>query len=243
VVRFAWAGESNLVVEFGHRIDPEINRQVHALAQKLENEAPEGFVECIPTYRSLLISFDPGKLAGETLIELCKEQLATEQASKLLSPMVVEIPTLYGGEGGPDLDFVAGAVGLSPDEVIDIHSSVSYQIYMIGFMPGYPYLGGLDERIAVPRLKVPRTRVPGGTVAIAEKQAGIYSVTSPGGWRLIGHTPVRLYTPELDPPVLLKAGQYVRFKPVCSEEYEEIGIQVAGGTYKVVTYPLQQEVL
>ena len=231
-----------MVVEFGQVIDPAINQQVHALSKKLEATSPSGFVECIPTYRSLLISFDPLQLTGEALIELCKELLDSEQTSCSQVPTVVEIPTLYGGEGGPDLLDVSREVGLSTQDVIEIHSSVSYQVYMMGFMPGYAYLGGLDERLVVPRLKVPRTRVPGGTVAIADRQSGIYPVTSPGGWRLIGHTPIRLYRPDRDPPVLLRAGEFVRFRPVGREEYDDICSQIASRTYKVVTYPLQTEV-
>jgi KipI family sensor histidine kinase inhibitor len=240
-VNFAWAGESHLVVEFGRIIDPKLNRHVHNLARKLEELALPGFVECIPSYRSLLISFDPLLLSGEKLMAVCEELVLQARSLDQDDPLVIEVPTLYGGEGGPDLQDVATLVGLSVDEVIAIHSSAAYQVYMIGFMPGYPYLGGLDERLAVPRLKVPRTKVRGGTVAIAEKQAGIYSVTSPGGWRLIGHTPLRLYTPEVDPPCLLKAGNFVRFRPVSQEEYLAISAAISEGDYRPVTYPLKQE--
>jgi inhibitor of KinA len=134
----------------------------------------------------------------------------------------VEIPVCYGGEYGPDLEFVARHNGLDAEEVIRIHTAGEYLVYMIGFTPGFPYLGGLSARIAAPRLEKPRFKVPGGSVGIAGRQTGIYPLTAPGGWRLIGRTPLSLFTPALDPPCLLRPGDAVTFKAISREEYERL---------------------
>ncbi|HHY76979.1 MAG TPA: 5-oxoprolinase subunit PxpB, partial [Clostridiales bacterium] len=154
---------------------------------------------------------------------------------------VVEIPTIYGGEYGPDIEFVAQHNNLTVDEVIEIHSSRNYLIYMLGFTPGFPYLGGMSEKIETPRLKTPRTKIPAGSVGIAGKQTGIYPIDSPGGWQLIGRTPVKLYDPLADPPVLLNAGDYVRFVPIDEKEYKSILKQVEENKYKVKITSLDKE--
>lgn len=225
------AGDSHLVVEFGTTIDLGVNRQVHSLAGELKALSIKGVREVVPTYRSLMISFNPLMLSREDLIQRCEEIVARGDRAAGDVREVVEIPVLYGGEHGPDLPAVAATAGLSEEEVVRLHAANTYPIYMIGFMPGYPYLGGLDERIAVPRHKNPRTKVPAGSVAIAEKQTGVYPIASPGGWQLIGHTPIRLYRPEAMPPTLLSAGQYVRFRPVSPLEYAEITKQVERDAY------------
>ncbi|NLG86950.1 MAG: 5-oxoprolinase subunit PxpB, partial [Firmicutes bacterium] len=151
----------------------------------------------------------------------------------LPAPEITVIPVCYGGKFGPDLDYVCEHTGLSAEEVIQLHTGTDYLIYMLGFTPGFSYLGGMDERLATPRLKTPRTHIPAGSTGIAGKQTGIYPIDSPGGWQLIGRTPLKLYDPFRDPPVLLKAGNYVRFTAITEDEYEEIAAQVAAGTYKV----------
>lgn len=220
--KYLTAGDSHLVVEFGQTINLEDNLQVHALARHLTQLAPTGLREVVPTYRSLLISFDPLMLEHQALQQLCQAFLANSAGLKETRREIIEIPTLYGGEYGMDLASLAEEVGLSEQEVIDIHTSKEYPIYMIGFMPGYPYAGGLSRRIAVPRHKTPRTKVPAGSVAVAEQQTGVYPISSPGGWRLIGHTPIKLYTPERMPPTLLRAGQYMKFVAVDLEKYNGI---------------------
>jgi KipI family sensor histidine kinase inhibitor len=135
---------------------------------------------------------------------------------------VIEIPTLYGGDSGPDLDYVASHNGLTPEEVVQIHASGTYRIYMLGFTPGFPYLGGMDERIATPRLETPRTKISGGSVGIAGAQTGIYPIDSPGGWQIIGRTPLALYDPQREEPILLQAGESIRFVPIDQETYDRL---------------------
>jgi len=229
--RFLPAGESHLVVEFAQVINPAINQAVHSLDQQLKSGELLGFKESVPTYASLLISYDPLQLSRDTLIAHCKNLLQQSGKDAPLWRETVEIPVLYGGEWGPDLSDVALKVGLSPSEVIELHAQADYTVYMIGFMPGYPYLGGLNPRLSLPRLATPRTKVPAGSVAIAELQAGIYPLESPGGWHLLGRTPLRLYRPDSSPPVLLRAGQRVRFRPTTPAEYVDLEVAVAKGEY------------
>ncbi len=218
--RFLPAGDAALVVEFGNQIDEGINRQVRCLAYALEENAIPGLEEAVPTYRSLLVHYDPLHLSYGQLMDFVRSLLEREQEYSLPEPRLVEIPTLYGGEFGPDLSFVAEHNGLSVEEVIQIHSGATYLVYMLGFSPGYVYLGGLPEAIATPRLSTPRTLVPAGTVALAGQQTGIYPIATPGGWRLIGRTPLKLFDPQHDPPTLLQAGERVRFVPISEEEYQ-----------------------
>jgi KipI family sensor histidine kinase inhibitor len=153
----------------------------------------------------------------------------------LVAPRLVEIPTLYGGEFGPDLGDVAEHNGISDAEVIKIHSGADYLVYMMGFLPGFPYLGGMSERIATPRLKTPRSAIPAGSVAIAERQTGIYPVESPGGWRIIGRTPISLFDPSREPPVEIEPGDYLRFVQVDESEYADVQSRIWSGTYTLVT--------
>ena len=147
---------------------------------------------------------------------------------------MVLLPTMYGGEYGPDLEFISEQASMNKEDVITIHSSIDYLVYMIGFTPGFPYLGGLDERLAAPRLKTPRITIPSGTVGIAENQTGVYPTESPGGWRLIGRTPLDLFNPHRDPPSLISAGDYIRFVPLTDEaQFSEILSLVKLGNYEV----------
>ena len=231
-----------MLVEFGRELCPDDNRRVHDLAAKLTVMQLPGIIECVPAFGSLMVSLDPLVQDGEQLVAICREVISSGCADQGNPPLVVEIPVLYGGEFGPDLLDVSSETGLSQEEVITLHTAKPYLVYMIGFMPGYPYLGGLDQRLSVPRLKSPRTKVPAGSVAIAEQLTGIYSVNSPGGWRLIGRTPVPLYIPEENPPTLLRPGDYVRFVPVGAEQYQALEEDIAASLYVPVTYPLDGEV-
>lgn len=235
-VRYLISGDCAVSVEFGNAICPEINEKIRAFKLALEEEEPEGIVETIPTYRSLLVIYRPEIIRYQALVKKLSILMERLDQIQVPSPKVVEIPVLYGGIMGPDLEAVASHCGLSADEVVKIHSSGTYLIYMLGFIAGFPYLGGMDRRIAAPRLKTPRLRIEGGSVGIAGEQTGIYPVASPGGWQLIGRTPVRLYDPERECPALLEAGQYIRFRPVEAEEYRRIEKQVAEGTYSCVIY-------
>ena len=223
---FLPAGDKTLVVELGDAIDPAINRRVHNLTQAIERAALPGVFDLVPTYRSLLVYYDPLTVSPSELQSRIveTEQMLDEQTAG--AARVVHVPTLYGGEYGPDLGFVAQHAGLSTEAVVDIHSSTDYLVYMMGFTPGFPYLGGMSEKLTTPRLDTPRTEIPAGSVGIAENQTGVYPVASPGGWQLIGRTPLSLFDPLSDRPSLLDAGDYVRFTPIATEE-EYQGIQRA----------------
>ena len=240
-VRYLVSGDSAVCVEFGNEISPEINRKIRAFKIALEKEQIEGIVETVPTYRSLLVVYEPETVSFGELTKRFGEVMKHIGSVQIPPPTVVEIPVLYGGEMGPDLEFVAEHNHMTPDEVIRLHTSEEYLIYMLGFIAGFPYLGGMNKKIATPRLKSPRVKIEGGSVGIAGEQTGIYPVASPGGWQLIGRTPVKLYDADREKPVLLEAGQYIKFRPVTEEEYKEIEEQAAAGTYSCVTYDREAE--
>lgn len=218
---FDQAGDSALRVAFGDRIDPEINRRVHALAQLIQDDPIPGIGEAVPGYSVLLVHYDPLVIDAEG-VESWLRQRAERVVVKLVKqPRLVEIPVIYGGAHGPDLAYVAEVNGLKPEDVIRIHSSTDYPVYMMGFTPGFPYLGGMDPAIAAPRLSTPRSLVPGGSVGIAGEQTGVYPVDSPGGWRIIGWTPLQLFDPKREPPFLLTPGDVVRFVPIVAEGKDE----------------------
>ena len=235
-VRILPTGDSSVSVEFGNEISEAVNRRVRAYRLVLEKAGVPGITETVPTYRSLMIHYDPFVIPYGALREKLEALLAQTDQVGIPAGLVLEIPVLYGGEAGPDLAFVAAHAGLSEEEVIRIHSSAEYLIYMLGFTPGFTYLGGMDERIAAPRLTEPRVRIPAGSVGIAGTQTGIYPVDSPGGWQLIGRTPVRMYDPARDKPILPEAGQYIRFFPVTQDEYDRILREVESGIYTVQTH-------
>ncbi|MBM3956522.1 MAG: 5-oxoprolinase subunit PxpB [Gemmatimonadetes bacterium] len=229
------AGDQAVTVEFGDRIDLDLNRRVYAFAEALEEAALPGVVEAVPSYRSLLVQYDVHVTRFAALRDALTrflDRLPEPAAGALeVAGEVFELPVLYGGDEGPDLSDVAAHAGLSPEEVIAIHSSTAYRVYMLGFAPGFPYLGGMDPRIACPRLSTPRVRVAAGSVGIAESQTGVYPLAGPGGWRIIGRTPVPLFTPESDPPVAILPGRFIRFAPVDAAQAAEIESSVAAGTY------------
>ncbi len=208
---FLPCGDSALLVTLGDRIDLATNRHAHALAARLAEAPRPGLGEAVPGYTTLLLHYDPLVLDYDQVLEWVQAHLDETSAVDLPEPRRIEVPVIYGGEHGPDLEFVAQHNGLTPGEVIERHTARDYPVYLIGFTPGFPYLGGLDERIAAPRLPSPRPHVPAGSVGIAGQQTGIYPVDSPGGWRLIGWTPLRLFDPDQEPPSLLAPGDLVRF--------------------------------
>jgi len=231
--RFLTGGDRAIFVEFGDAIDPEINRRVRHLMLAVQRERVPGIVETVPTYRSLLVYFEPLKISQGKLREnlyLLAQQMGE---SGLPKPRSIEIPTVYGGEYGPDLAFVAEHNNLSVPEVIKTHTGAPYLVYMIGFLPGFPYLGGMSPKIATPRLETPRTKVPAGSVGIAGSQTGIYPAESPGGWRLIGRTPLKLFDPSQEPPALFQAGDYLSFVSITPEECNSIKDAVEQQTYLV----------
>ncbi len=227
------AGDGGIVIDFGSHIAPAVNAQVHRLARAIAQAMPELASELVPTYRSLMVYFNPLLASRQSLEARIRELLqgiagTTGQAEQAT---VVEIPVCYGGEYGPDLAHVAGHNGLGVDEVIAIHTSEPYLVYMLGFTPGFPYLGGMSERIATPRLAQPRVAIPAGSVGIAGSQTGIYPIESPGGWQLIGRTPLRVFNPQAANPFLFSAGDYLRFCAVDAPGFQAIQRDVEQGRY------------
>ena len=226
------AGDSSVLIEFGKEISPEVNGQITALVHLMKEQHIEGVVDMIPAFCSLLINYDPRVISYGKIRRRLEKLLKLEVRQEGGSRQVIQIPVCYGGQYGPDLENIASHAGLSPQEVIDIHCSRDYLIYMLGFLPGFSYLGGLDERIHTPRLANPRIRIPAGSVGIGGPQTGIYPLDSPGGWQLLGMTPVKTYDPARQSPILFEAGDYIRFVPVNEEMFRSIREQVEAGTYQ-----------
>jgi KipI family sensor histidine kinase inhibitor len=219
---FLLAGDRGLLVEYGDGISSQINQKVRTIAMALEQMRPNGVLEIIPTYRSLLIVYEP---SDTDPVSIQDELVDLEKKLPVINippPKTVEIPVCYGADYGPDIEFVAKENDLSVEDVIRIHSEPDYLIYMIGFTPGFPFLGGLPEILHTPRLLTPRTHVPAGSVGIANAQTGIYPIASPGGWQLIGRTPLRLFSPEKTDPFLYQTGDFIHFKPISEETYDQI---------------------
>jgi KipI family sensor histidine kinase inhibitor len=220
--KFRLAGDRGLLVEFGDAIALDINRKVRAVTHLLESAALPGIEEVIPTYHSVIIVYDPLRTAPADLEPaVCALAEGTVRAV-LPPPEETVVPVCYGGEFGPDIEFVAEHNRISVEAVVRLHSAPSYPIYMLGFSPGFPFLGGLSEKLHTPRLSSPRSRVPSGSVGIANNQTGIYPIASPGGWQLIGRCPLRLFDPSRDDPFLLRAGDTLRFQPISEAEYRRL---------------------
>lgn len=213
-IKFLPAGDSSILIEFGNSITPEINAQVTSFARLLKEKDLKGLIDMIPSFCALTVNYCTKDWTYDQLVKELKELLKNPTDIDKSEPKIIEIPVYYGGEYGPDLELVAENSGLSQDEVIKLHSGKDYLIYMIGFMPGFPYLGGLDEKIHTPRLKNPRLKITAGSVGIGGAQTGMYPTESPGGWNLIGRTDVQLYNPNNEQMVLFEAGDYIRFIPV-----------------------------
>ena len=215
-------GDRGLLLEFGDEISHEISERVRTMALAIQAEAMEGIIETVPTYRSLLIIYNPVIFYVEDLKKRLNRIEEGLQQAAFPEPNLTHIPVVYGGMYGPDLEGVAKFHQVSPEEVIQLHCSKPYLIFMVGFMPGFPYMGELPQALATPRLKTPRLSVPKGSVAIAQRQTGIYSMESPGGWQILGRTPMELFTPLKDPPALLHMGDFVQFYPIDEKEFEEM---------------------
>ena len=231
--RFLAGGDKAIFIELGDAIDPQLNCRVRKFKLAIEKARIPGVIETVPTYRSLLVYFEPQQISIQKLQKALCSLMQPQVERELLKPKLIWIPTVYGGEYGPDISFVAAHNSLSVSEVIQIHTSTSYPIYMIGFIPGFPYLGGMSPGIATPRLETPRTKIPAGSVGIAGNQTGIYPAESPGGWRLIGRTPLQLFDPSREPSALLQAGDYLKFVSITPEEFINIKESAANGTYSV----------
>ena len=216
-------GDRAISIDFGQVIDPTINRHIRQTIERIKELQLDGIIELVPTYCALLVEYDAMLYSYSeicNIIEPTLEEGMTDTTNELVT--VVEVPTVYGGDFGPDLSFVASHNHLSEDEVISIHSGTDYLVYMLGFIPGFTYLGGMDPRIATPRLSSPRTLIPAGSVGIAGEQTGTYPSDSPGGWQIIGRTPVTMYDMSKAQAALLNAGDYVRYVPIDESEFHRI---------------------
>jgi len=216
-MRVVEASDRSLLVVLGEEISAEAHRKVLRLAPLLKSA--HGVVNVHPAYTSILIDFDPLAIGHRDLERMAAELNAQAVAAPLPEPRTVEIPVCYGGEYGPDLEEVAALHGRTAEDVAAIHASAEYLVYFLGFSPGFPYLGGMPESIAAPRLATPRRRVPAGSVAIGGRQTGVYPLASPGGWRIIGRTPLWLFRPDQDPPALLQMGDHVKFIPISKGDF------------------------
>lgn len=227
-------GDTVVQIVFGKEISEESNRNIRTFVDRLEKHPIEGVVEWVPAYTTLSIFYRPDIILYK---EICKKlesiQIDLQGTETVIPSLIYEIPTFYGGEVGSDLSYVAQYNDLTEEEVIATHTSKEYLIYMMGFLPGFPYLGGMPKRIATPRRKNPRPMIKKGSVGIAGEQTGIYPIESPGGWQIIGQTPVRLYDLKRDKPILLSSGDYLKFVSICKEEYGEIENAIQRGEYTV----------
>ena len=213
------ASDHSLLIVLGREISRELQRRVAQLCLLIDSERPGAVRNLHPAYGSVLVTFDPRKASTGRMEEAAGEWLRRLKSAELPPARQVEIPVCYGSSFGPDLGDVAAFAGLSCDDVIRIHSAAEYFVYFLGFSPGFPYLGELPPELAMPRLSTPRTQVPAGSVAIGGTQTGIYPLGSPGGWRIIGRTPLKLFRPLAAPPTLLCMGDLVRFQPIPENEF------------------------
>jgi inhibitor of KinA len=229
--RFLPCGDRALSVELGDEITRDINARILALEYLLQQKRVPGVGETVPSYRALLVYYDPLVVGYEDLTATLRGLLAEARPEVLPPVRTVELPCCYGGELGFELEPAAAKLGLTPDEMARLHAEADYYVYFVGFTPGLPYMTGMPERLTIPRLTNPRLKTPPGSVSIGGVQCCIYSVESPGGFWVLGRTPVRLYDPTAPDPILLRAGDHVRFRPIDRAEYDAIAADVDAGRY------------
>ena len=216
------AGDRAVLLEFGTEINPEINRRVHSFSRKIMEDRIPGVGETIPSYCSLLIFYDPFFLSLGQISSWLERLMDQDPPIVESHGAVKEIPVLYGGDSGPDLAFVAKHNNLDIEEVIQLHARETYLVYVVGFVPGFAAMGTVPKKIQTPRLPSPRTKVAAGSVGIGGMQTGIYAIESPGGWQLIGRTPLKLFDLHRHPPSFFQAGDYARFYSITEKEFLKI---------------------
>jgi len=229
--RFLPCGDLALSVELGDDINREVNARVLALEYLIQQRALGGVTETVPSYRSLLVYYDPFTVGWDELTNSLRALCREARAEVLPPARTVVIPCCYGEDLGFELEAAARKIGLPADEMARLHASTDYYVYFVGFTPGLPYMTGMPDRLEIPRLVQPRTKTPPGSVSIGGIQCCIYSVESPGGFWVLGRTPLRLYDPSAADPILLRAGDHVRFRMISRAEYDAIASAVAEGTY------------
>jgi len=230
-------GDRALSLELGDEIGRDVNARVLALDYLLQQRGVPGIAETVPTFRALLVYYDPLVVGFEELSAILRTLASAARADVLPPARTVELPCCYGGELGFELDLAAAKLDLTPDEVARLHAGARYYVDFVGFTPGLPYLSGMPERLFIPRLETPRVKTPPGSVSIGGMQCCIYSVESPGGFWVLGRTPLRLYDPTATEPILLRAGDHVRFRAIDRPEYDSILAAVAAGTYRPLIEP------
>lgn len=226
-------GDKALVVKMGEVISPEIHARIRKLLLRIESNPIQGIVDLIPAYAELTIQYDPLKLSYKQLNRRILHYEPKLDELELPTARIVCVPVCYGGLYGPDLSDLARQHGFSEEQFMDLHSAVDYLVYMLGFTPGFCYLGGMDKRLATPRKTTPGLHIPAGSVGIAGGQTGIYPIESPGGWHIIGRTPLKLFDPDREPVFHIQMGDILRFCPVSETEYEQVSSQINLGTYRL----------
>jgi KipI family sensor histidine kinase inhibitor len=220
--RIVPAGDSALIVEFDNRIDVSVNARVLGLASRLQSDPVTGVRDVVPTYRSVAVYFDPVRTSHDALMARLQREASLDIPAPAATRESVGVPVCYGGEFGPDLPAVASFGGITEAEAVDRHTALTYHVFMLGFAPGFAYMGVVDERIATPRRETPRLRVLRGSVGIAGRQTGVYPAESPGGWQIIGRTPIRPFDPARAEPFLLRPGDSVRFRAIDRAEFDRL---------------------
>jgi inhibitor of KinA len=233
-VRFLVSGDTALVVEFGDRIDRELSERVLSLSAAVRASNIPGVVETVPTYRSLMVHYDP-LVTGNAKLVAAVENLLDSARSVTGETTLWRIPACYAASHAPDLEHVAQRTGLSTEEVVRLHADTCFHVYMIGFVPGFPYMGDLPDVLMLPRREDPRVKVPAGSIAIAGNMTAVYPLESPGGWHLIGATPIRLFDIRASRPSLISPGDKVRFESIGAREFDEVRAAVEAGTYRLRT--------
>lgn len=225
-------GDRALAIYFKEEMNQEINKRVQQLGEWIKKKKSEAIEEVIPAYRTLTIVYNPLLITYQSLVEMIEPGFEEVEVSKISKQKILEVPVCYEEEFALDLEDLSIHTQLSVEEIISRHTSHPYYIYMLGFLPGFPYLGGLDSSLAMPRLANPRTTIKAGSVGIAGEQTGVYTMDSPGGWRIIGKTPLNLFDPNRDEPIPYQAGEWIEFTSVSKKEFVSIKRAVDSGTYQ-----------